>query len=397
MICKNCGQNVQDGVAFCPACGANLAEAQQPAPAPAPAQTKTAEPLSGWKKIVNTISSGSAIAVAVFALIFLFTIGIQVTSEFMGNSTITQQEGGLFCYFNILSDILKMFEINPNLDINTIFTQLMTALFGMIATIAIIIVTIIFVIITLVKSIKALAKGVENNYLKFAGCTFAVFFVLSVAYGAISSVSATGGSMTISMGLNGAGIAGIILTGIFLLGAIGCKIAINLKSYINLKSIMAIIGTGVKVVCILLMVSFMTYTITETAGDSTTNYSVIQVFELIPILDTMSDAAYNALLSTIISLMFFVFLIFIMISNVMNAAHELSTMNTQISLRMPIGTIVFSLIYMIVSIITANSLGELNSFGSVTYSATFPIVIFVLSLVNLAGAIVRNVGAKKLA
>ena len=36
MICKKCGQNVQDGVAFCPACGENLAEVQQPAPAPAP-------------------------------------------------------------------------------------------------------------------------------------------------------------------------------------------------------------------------------------------------------------------------------------------------------------------------------------------------------------------------
>jgi hypothetical protein len=60
---------------------------------------------------------------------------------------------------------------------------------------------------------------------------------------------------------------------------------------------------------------------------------------------------------------------------------------------MPIATIVFTTIYMIISIITAGALNDL--YNTTAYSATFPIVVFVLSLLNLAGAIVRNVGAKK--
>jgi hypothetical protein len=392
MICKKCGQNVQDGVAFCPACGENLAEVQQPAPAPAPEKTAAPAP-TGWRKIVGKIGIGAAIATVAFALIFLFTVGIEVTVTMMGISATEQVEGGLFCYFNTLSNLIKTIEANPNISIESILTSLVCSLFGMIATLALLIITLIFGIIALVKSIKAISKGVENNYLKFAGITFAVFFVLSVAFGAISSVK----SENMIMGVNGAGVAGIVLSGIFLLASIGCKIAVDVKSYINVKTIMGVVGTGVKAICVLLMICFMTYTITATTGGKATDYSAFQALGLIPLYQTLTDAQATALGLVIITDMFFIFMMIIMISNVNNTVHDLSTMKTKISLRMPITTIVFALIYMILSLSAAGSLQDLFKGGSTTYSAVFPIVIFVLSLVNLAGAIVRNVGAKKLA
>ncbi len=396
MICKKCGQNVQDGVAFCPVCGENLAEVQQPAPAPAPeAQKTTGSAPTGWKKIVGKIGIGCALATVAFALIFLFTVGIEVTATAMGMTSTEQAEGGLFCYFNSLTKVIEDINKNPNIPLGDILATLVSSLFGMVATLALIVVTLVFSIIALVKGIKAISKGVENNYLKFAGITFAVFFVLSVAYGAVWSQDINQSYITGKQGLNGAGVTGIILSGIFILASIGCKIAVDVKSYINVKSIMGIVGTGVKFLCAILMVCFMTYAISVSAGSTSSELSIFLAIGEIPLYNELTDPQTAALGFTIISAMFFIFLVIIMLSNVMNAVHDLSTMNTKISLRMPIATIVFALLYMIFTLVAAGKIGELNP-GS-TYSATYPIVVFVLSLVNLAGAIVRNVGAKKIA
>ncbi|MBE5732116.1 MAG: zinc ribbon domain-containing protein [Clostridiales bacterium] len=397
MICKKCGQNVQDGVAFCPVCGENLAEAPAPAPAPE-AQKTTGSAPTGWKKIVGKIGIGCALATVAFALIFLFTVGIKTTGLFG-----QEQNKGLFYYFEIVADTFKQLELagqtGAGISIEKAIADMFNSLFGMIATLALIIVTIVFSIIALVKGIKAISKGVENNYLKFAGIAFAAFFVLSNLYAFFEASEATNGSQTIATGLNDAGVTGIVLSGIFLLASIGCKIAVDVKSYINVKSIMGIVGTGVKVVCVLIMVCLAAYTITETSGNTTANASAAVSLETVVKSFGSEVTQKQADAFGMLMIAFFVYIVFmiIMLSSVMNAVHDLSTMNTKISLRMPIATVVFALLYMIFSIVAANALQELVKFGNVTYSATCPIVVFVLSLVNLAGAIVRNVGAKKIA
>lgn len=349
--------------------------------------------LSGWKKIVSKIGIGCAIAVPVLALIFLFTVGLSTSFTSNGQSDVENFDGGLFYYFKEFSDLIKTLSNSNNPSPSAIFT-LINDLFGIIATLALIIVTVILGIIALVKSIKAIAKGEDNDYLKSAIATFASFFVFSIAFASIEAIySTTDSSVTCYGTLNSAGVTGIILSGIFLLGSIGCKIAVDFKSYVNTKTILGIVGTVVKVVCVILITCFITYAITITTSSYTQSGSAFAF-----VAANASKLQYNEKLAgpvglSMVTSYFYIAFIIIMLASVRNAIKELCTVHTQVSLKMPIVTLIFAFIYMLLSIVTASSFNSvLKATG---YGVTYPIVVFVLALVNLAGAIVRNAGAKK--
>lgn len=348
--------------------------------------------LSGWKKIVSKIGIGCAIAVPVLALIFLFTVGLAATVSANGQLDVGNFDGGLFYYFKEFSDLIKTLSNSNNPSPSVIFT-IINDLFGIIATLALIIVTVILGIIALVKSIKAIAKGEDNDYLKSAIATFASFFVFSIAFASIKAIYVTTDSSVTCYGLNSAGVTGIILSGIFLLGSIGCKIAVDFKSYVNTKTILGIVGTVVKVVCVILITCFITYAITITTSSYTQSGSAFAF-----VAANASKLQYNEKLAgpvglSMVTSYFYIAFIIIMLASVRNAIKELCTVHTQVSLKMPIVTLIFAFIYMLLSIVTASSFNSvLKATG---YGVTYPIIVFVLALVNLAGAIVRNAGAKK--
>jgi hypothetical protein len=78
MICSQCGNNVADGTATCPNCGAQLASANAPSPAQRPAA-----PASAFKFDLNRLSRADQIAggasVVLFISLFLPWFGVSVS------------------------------------------------------------------------------------------------------------------------------------------------------------------------------------------------------------------------------------------------------------------------------------------------------------------------------
>ncbi len=135
----------------------------------------------------------------------------------------------------------------------------------------------------------------------------------------------------------------------------------------------------------------MVYSVTQTKGEVTihnASFSIASSFA-----NSESQKHANISTTALVSGFIYIPLTIMMLASVINAATELDNLTKPVSLRMPIAVIVLSVLYMIFSMVTANMINELKNVSE--YSATMPIVVVILAIINLAGAIVMNVGNKK--
>ena len=346
-------------------------------------------PLSGWKKIVAKVGIGCALAAVLFTIIFIFTVGIDITTTVGSESDVESYD--LFYYFESFEKTVKSIESNPNLDPLYALARIWRDCVGILATCALLVVTIIFCIIAAIKGIIAITKGTENNFFKFSAIAFASFFVFSNAFIAVNANAQISPDASIIVGVSSSAVTGIVLSGLFLLASFGCKVAVNFKDYVNKNTIMGIVGSSVKVVMVILITCLMVYSVTQTKGEVTfhnASFSIASSFA-----NSESQKRANISTTALISGFIYIPLTIMMLASVINAATELDNLTKPVSLRMPIAVIVLSVLYMIFSMVTANMINELKNVSE--YSATMPIVVVVLAIINLAGAIVMNVGNKK--
>ncbi len=192
--------------------------------------------LIGWKKIVAKVGIGCALATVLFTIIFIFTVGIDVTTTVGSESDV--QSYDLFYYFESFEKTVKSIESNPNLDPLYALARIWRDCVGILATCALLVVTIIFCIIAAIKGIIAITKGTENNFFKFSAIVFASFFVFSNAFIAVNAAAQIAPDASITVGLSSSAVTGLVLSGLFLLASFGCKVAVNFKDYVNKNTIM---------------------------------------------------------------------------------------------------------------------------------------------------------------
>ena len=101
-----------------------------------------------------------------------------------------------------------------------------------------------------------------------------------------------------------------------------------------------------------------------------------------------------ALISTYV----YIALVIITFIALKNAIADLTVIKNKTSLGLPIVIVIMTLFYMIFSLATAGAIKDLaGGSGDTIYGASYPVASFILALVYLAGAIVKNIGAKKAA
>lgn len=364
---------------------------------PEPVKEEKSAP-SGWKKIVGMVGIGCALAMVVLSVILIFMVGIDVVVT-SGGETEVSESFGLFYYFEQFEKVIKAIENNPNMDPIVALVGVYNNMVGIVATMAFIVVSLIFAIIATIKSIIALVKGADNNYLKTAIVTYASFFAFALACVSIEGMfySATyGGETTTACStLNGAGMTGLILGGILLLASIGCKIATNVKEYVNTKTILSLVGTGVKVVVILIIVSLIGLSVSFIDDDASQHFSAFSIASMYA-GDSEKQATISLL--ALVSTYVYIALVIITFIALKNAIADLTVIKNKTSLGLPIVIVIMTLLYTIFSLATAGAIKDLTGgSGDGIYGASYPIASFILALVYLAGAIVKNIGAKKAA
>ena len=398
MFCKNCGTQVEENVAFCPSCGTKLTEEAAPVVEDKPvasfqpeAVKEEKQPLPVWKKIVSMVGFGSALAVALFAFIFMFTAGIEVVSYANGKSDVAQSYD-LFYYISNLEKVIENAEAvvdhYPLYPVVSIFTSLV----GMFASFALIILVTVFSIITVVKGIQSLVKGEDKGAIKTAVTLFACFVCMLGLYVSPMAMLMSDGADYIIYGLNSAGTTGIVLCSIFLFLAVASQIAVNVKDYITKQGILSAIGAVVKFIAAIVLVSSFAYVVSFESDGTLVNYSA--AFTAQQLSYSTRDSYIIAAAMAFITYYFTIALYILGISFLSDGIYGLVTCTKKpAGLGKAISSVVIVFIYLIFAGVACSNFSEAER--SITAIPSYPILSLMFAFVYLAGSIVKMVGDKK--
>lgn len=278
-VCSECGETYQGN--FCPKCGTSALPAATIA-YPQYAAQKTAKP-SVWRKVLEYVGGGLAMAAVFFALLFTFLIGSSLainsslaTVNVSGIANIKQANISLYYYFgDVYKEIETALTAANEYDEGYSLALYMPAILGTLVSAATIICVLTFAVLALVRYLRKVVGKSEKDY-----GTFAVISVLSYLAGAVAlkaltavSVSVTGttydyttGTVTYTatagMKYNAATIAGIVLSVVFLAAFIGLRIAINAKNVWKKKRLVTLCLSAGGVLLFGLALQFLSGTIT---------------------------------------------------------------------------------------------------------------------------------------
>lgn len=226
VVCKTCG-TAYDG-AYCPQCGnktqAVVAKAERHTSAThGGAATKAS-------KILNYVSLGLVIAVAVLSVIFVCLIGITLnaSSEFsLGGDTSL----GIFDYFSKeIQEVNDFFNAAGEIEYTAAYkaSLYLPAVLGLISVIVSLVGTVAFAITGAVKSILNIVRKNEKTATVWALLAF-VFYMFGASM--IMSINAASFGATVSdatagVSFNGATIAGIVICTVMVAGAVGCDMTV---------------------------------------------------------------------------------------------------------------------------------------------------------------------------
>lgn len=237
-ICSACGKKTPGEGSYCIFCGTPVAAYPRAAfvhPAAAkPAAAKTAQPASGWKRVLLLVGGACAMAAVFFSFLFVFFLGCSAAGSLDAGSSSTalvSDSPSLFYYFGEayadLEDALAQLTSYSGYYATSMY---LCTVFGTVISAAVLVSVTVFTILAVVRYIQQMF-GKSG---KSAGpCAFGAYFsyaagaVLYTALHAVKiSVDGSGTSASASIVYNGATLAGIILGAIFLAAyAVLCAIA----------------------------------------------------------------------------------------------------------------------------------------------------------------------------
>ncbi len=397
MFCKNCGTQVEENVSFCPSCGTKLVEEPAPVVEEKPvasfqpeAVKEEKQPLPVWKKIVSMVGFGCAIAVALFAFIFMFTAGIDITIHADGQTEVIQSYD-LFYFFSQFEKVVD--NMGRYMDSYPLYAPIAIIVnwVGILSVLALLVLVTVFSILTIIKGIQSLVKCEDKGAIKTAVTIFACFVCLLGLYVSPLAVLASDGTDFTMYALNNAGITGIVLCAIFLFISVASQIAINAKEYISKQGLLPAIGTVVKLIAAIVLISSFAYVVSLESGDTVANYSAAFIAQEYCMTTRESVVATAAM--AFITYYFTVALYVVGISLLNDGIFGLVTCTKKpAGLGKAISIVVVIFIYFIFACVTCNFYSEMSSDVA---TPAYPVLSLIFSFVYLAGAIVKKIGDNK--
>ena len=438
MNCKFCnGENADDAV-YCAHCGkrvngttdAAAAEAttNEAAPAAAPAATATEQqPVSGWKKTVLLVGTILGLIGAIVSVIFVFLIGMtpyakpslgekpsaEQISEIIGDNI------GIKWFFgDALKNLGDKIQAGDGQNaLAYILRNLFPAMFGWLIFVGIVITVFVLTIIAIVRYAKVLSgkssKGVE-------GITVGIFLTYAMGAAwikALFAFKAENAFGKYGYALNGATIAGLVISAVLVCALIATRIVVYGKDLLKRGNILNLSFAAVGAVLVAVVWSLSTspvvgYKSSSIMGDTSVTYSFLALMREIAEVNVEEIPAELAThLSTVVTMgLWGQLLLFAIVPITFTAAlknlHNAHSKNHKSTLAVAICLVVFSLFFLIAGMSAANNLYEYKFGGSealeeLGYSAskimTGVIVVFVMAVLNLGVSIADKVCAKKYA
>ncbi len=219
VVCKTCG-TVHEG-AYCPQCGSKTQAVG--AKAERRANSAPAKAAIDPKSILNYISLGLVIAVAVLSIIFVCLIGVTLDTQGSGSESI-----GIFDYFGKEFEEAKdaLGEMNGAYTAGFKDSLYLPAILGLISVIVSLLGTVAFAITGAVIAILNLVRKNGKSatvwvLLAFVCYMFGVSMIMSVNAVSVSATSSMVAA-NVKAVYNGATIAGIVLCTVTVAGIVGC-------------------------------------------------------------------------------------------------------------------------------------------------------------------------------
>lgn len=259
VVCKTCG-TAHEG-AFCPQCGSkNQTGAVK---AEKRARVSRAEAAIKTSRILNYVSLGLVLAVAVLAIVFVCLIGVKIDAQDGESMSL-----GIFDYFGKEIQTVKDELSGGDYFIAYKDAQYLPAIIGLISMIVSLAGTVAFAITGAVKAILNIVRKNGKTATVWAMLAF-VFYMFGISMmmsinAASVSVTTSGVSVSTGVKFNGATVAGIVLCTIMAAGAFGCDATVYfMKEKLNaFKIVERVLAVVVAVGAVIVVAMFASPVVT---------------------------------------------------------------------------------------------------------------------------------------
>lgn len=403
--CPDCGALLPADSAFCEVCGKQLPSVQ-------PVKVKNTVNTAELQNVIGYLTTAFAILAAFFSFVFVFCTGVSFSGSLEIDGIIPEAADHNIYYY-MSSAAYEAFSAVTEHDAISA-TALIISIFGTLISVATLVSVLVTSIMTMTYgTIKLIKKDSKRDPFKLAIITVMCFITGAVLLAALENVSAVyGGSqlgsfdidMNYSVGLNGATVAGIVLSLIFMFSMIFVKAAANYKQLFKLENIIKAASCAVSIVLVIIVAlmgqsqGYGVY-VRESGGSMKTSLGFLNA--------TTSCAAYTYFQDDLDALLN-MFCAINVIAQVLVAAFVITCIFPVISNSQYLGgkegkgyissivMVVLSTLLLAVSIWGKVQFGniykEIGASSSLPgISIGIPIATFVLSLINLAVIIVGRV------
>lgn len=426
VYCTQCGTRL-DGATFCPACGTHYkgnfcpqcgasakAETKPAARAADVAGTAAKTSAVDWRKIVELCGGIFAILGVFVVLLCTFLLGVKINMSSNASSNPFEDLLGatsqnIYYYFGeCYQDIVEALEgYNAYSGTFEASVYLPAVFKTIIAAGTILSVLVLSILAAAYFGLKVSGKS-DKDYAKYAVGAVMAFVLgcalLTAVEAATVSAKSYGQSASVSIGLNGAGIAGIVC-GLVCLGIfLACRIASKGKALITKQNIVRVCCSlgALALLAIVTAIAAMPGYLNKIHSPSSTSYSTVNgsfgmnffyVGQAVAMEKDMESEFSLAIVTQILQLALVALAVAAVISRMTNLISE----KQKSGLALGIATAAASLVYLVLAIVTANKCEEIVSsligFGSDYCKASyaFPIVALVFALFNLVVSICYSV------
>ena len=272
VFCERCGKRL-DGTATCPACGQQISESARfciycgaktgacsvqgtpETPPPSSEPVDATQSASKWKKTVDLCGLVFAMLGLLCTFAFTFAIGFTINTE--GAYILNTDPDSIYLY-HFFSKAYKVVAENLEL-LSTTFASAPTEYYafsvyfpivlGTITAVGVIVSVVTLFIVSLVRAIRRLLGKSEKDYAKLTIATYLTYLLgtllIYMLFASNYESSSALGNENMSVGLNKATLAGVILGGASLFLFLACRIAVKGQALENPSVIATIVFSSI--------------------------------------------------------------------------------------------------------------------------------------------------------
>lgn len=402
-VCKTCGAVFEGN--FCPKCGAGARAAETAATHAAAAPKAAAKALPGKtaKRVIRLVQSSLVFSAIFCMLVFSLCLGFTQTQTGTLEPR-SETENVYYFLFSVWKDIRAVFvPSSPDVEVliyfEAYFSLYMPYILIAVALGANIVVCLTYGILAVVKFSTGIGRTDVPLAKYLVPPVVSTLAAVTVPLALMGATSATGdtGSAHISFGLNGAGVAEIVLVAVFLAGAIVLECLLNGKAVANrLKKIVpfAIGALLLAVAAGVLSANFFTLGAGQTAA-KTSLVSMLSGFLFMIGLYSGELPANLSQLSTLSVVEYFTFAL--LAASILITIYFLlremfsDEKSSGETLLFGIFSAAFAVMFLVVAVLIKNKLldiGVENGTEILAKLGAMPVAVLVLSLLALAAVIV---------